>query len=223
MKGRNMDFATVAHDLRTPLNAMLGHTQLLGVESLSDTARRRLAIIELQIRRMTRLIDSCMAQSDLQVRVTLIDLNATIQAVIAELDVLLRQRDVQVVWSGAESLPPVAGDRDALHRVLVNVMINATESMPAGGAIHIGARAEQTGAAPLTAVEIEIADTGTGIPADMIPRVFEPGFTTKHSAHTSGLGLAICREIVQAHGGRIELSSEPGRGTTVRLSLPTGG
>jgi signal transduction histidine kinase len=217
-----MDFATVAHDLRTPLNAMLGHTQLLGIESLSDTARRRLAVIEAQIRRMTRLIDSCMAQSDLPMGVTLVDLNATIQTVIAELDVWLRQRDVRVVLSGGELLPPVTGDLDALHRVLVNVMINAAESMPAGGAIGIRARTEQTGTASVTAVELEIADTGIGIPAELIPRVFDHGFTTKHTAQTSGLGLAICREIVQAHGGRIALSSEQGRGTTVRLTLPTG-
>jgi signal transduction histidine kinase len=216
-----MDFATVAHDLRTPLNAMLGHTRLLGIESLSDSARLRLAVIEAQIRRMTRLIDT-MAQSDLRIGVTLVDLNATIQAVIAELDVLLRQRDVRVVVGAGEPLPPVAGDRDALHRVLVNVMINAAESMPAGGAIGIRARAEPMDTAPATAVEIEIADTGIGIPAELIPRVFDHGFTTKRAAQTSGLGLAICREIVRAHGGRIALSSEQGRGTTVRLSLPTG-
>ena len=114
----------------------------------------------------------------------------------------------------------MAGDRDALHRVLVNVMINAAESMPAGGLILIRARTEQMGTASATAAEIEIADTGTGIPAELIPRVFEHGFTTKHSVQGSGLGLAICHEIVHAHGGRIELSSEQGKGTTVRLSLP---
>jgi len=102
-----MDFAAVAHDLRTPLNAMLGHTHLLGVESLSDTGRRRVAIIESQIRRMSRLIDSCMAQSAVQTAVTLVDLNATIRTVIAELDVLLRQRDVRIVLSSVEPLPPV--------------------------------------------------------------------------------------------------------------------
>ena len=99
-----MDFATVAHELRTPLNFMLGYTRLLGIESLSDTARGRLAMIEAQIRRMTRLLDSCMAQSGVPTHVTLVDLNATIHTVVAELDVLLRQRDVRVVLSGGESL-----------------------------------------------------------------------------------------------------------------------
>jgi two-component system, NtrC family, sensor kinase len=217
-----MDFAAVAHDLRTPLNAMLGHTHLLGVESLSDTARRRVAIIESQIRRMSRLIDRCMAQSALQTDVTRVDLNATIRTVIAELDVLLRQRDVRIMLSSVEPLPPVPGDRDALHRVLVNVIVNAAESMPAGGLILIRTRTAQMGPASATAAEIEIADTGAGIPAELIPRVFDHGFTTKHSARERGFGLAICQEIFQAHGGRIELSSEQGKGTTARLTLPTG-
>ena len=65
-----------------------------------------------------------------------------------------------------------------------------------------------------------MTDTGSGIPAELIPSVFEAGFTTKRSGQGSGLGLGICREIIQMHGGRIDLFSEQGKGTTVRLPLP---
>ena len=216
-----MDFGSVAHDLRTPLHAMLGHTQLLGIEELSEAARLRLAIIEGQIRRMSRLID-CMEQSDRPLHLTRVDLPTTIQAVIAELDVMLRERDVRVVFRARERLPPVAGDPDAIHRLLVNIMINAAESMPGGGRILISARAQPMETTSSSAVHIELADTGTGIPAELLERVFEQGFTTKNGGAKSGLGLAICREIVEKHGGRIDLSSKSGRGTTVRVSLPIG-
>ena len=73
---------------------------------------------------------------------------------------------------------------------------------------------------PVTTVYVEIRDSGSGIPVDVIPTVFEDGFTTKRNGEVHGLGLGICREIVQKHGGRIELSSEPGKGTTVCLWLP---
>jgi signal transduction histidine kinase len=79
-----MDFNIVAHDLRTPLNAMLGHTQLLAVEQLSAAGRRRLEIIETQIRRMATLIDSCTRSSSCPTRVALVDLNVTLRSVIAE-------------------------------------------------------------------------------------------------------------------------------------------
>ena len=73
---------------------------------------------------------------------------------------------------------------------------------------------------PVTTVHVEFSDSGSGIPVDVIPRVFDDGFTTKRNGEGHGLGLGICREIVQRHGGRIELSSELGKGTTVSLSLP---
>jgi signal transduction histidine kinase len=216
-----MDFTAVAHDLRTPLNAMLGHTRLLAIEGLSDPGRRRLAIIEAQIHRMATLIDSYMPHPAVAPRSAQVDLKTELRAVVAELDPMLQQRGIQVVMAGAAPLPPVAGDTDALHRVLVNLMANAADAMPDGGRILIRARAPQVAVASGTAVTIDIIDSGTGIPLDIVGHVFEPGFTTKAPGQGTGLGLAICREIVHDHGGLIELSSEPGAGTTVRLCLPT--
>ena len=214
-----MDFDTVAHDLRTPLHVMLALMQLLAGESLSDPGRRRLDMAETQIRRMVRLIDSYRPQPNGPASVTLVDLSAMIRDVMDELEVILERRGIEVALSLHTPLPTVRGDRDALHRVLVNVLVNAADSISGGGRIVVRARPAQLSSVFVSAVQIEITDTGAGIPAELIPRVFEQGFTTKRTGH--GLGLGICREIVEIHGGYMELASEQGKGTTVRLSLPT--
>jgi signal transduction histidine kinase len=212
-----MDLTNLTHDLRTPLNAALGQMQLLLTEDLTDTVRKRLAIIESQILRMTRLVENCV--TDLAMRAEPVDLNFTLSSVITELEVLLRRREVRVVFNRGDA-PPVAGDSDALHRVFVNILTNALESMPEGGLIAVGVRTHGIRNTVATFAEIEIADTGIGIAPDLIPRVFDHGFTTKNSSRLRGHGLAICRQIVQAHGGRLELFSEQHIGTSVRILLP---
>jgi signal transduction histidine kinase len=215
-----MDFTAVAHDLRAPLSAMLGHTRLLTFERLSDAGRHRLDIIEAQIHRMVALLDGSMPQTSHARPAELVDINITIRNVLAELEVMLKRSGVQIALNDEPSLPPVVGDGDALHRVLENLIVNAVDSMPYGGRISVRARMTEIPVAPVGSVAVEVVDTGSGIPSELVDRVFERGFTTKGPGAGSGLGLAICREIVQAHGGRIELSSEPGRGTTVRISVP---
>ena len=216
------DVTAVVHDLRTPLNVLLGHTQLLALENLTAAGRRRLDIIEAQVRHIAMLIDSCTPQQSRPVHAAFVDVDLMIREVVAELDMMLRQRAVQILVSEQAPLPRVIGDREALHRVLVNLMVNAADSMPGGGRISISARTARFPVASVSGVAIEIADTGGGIPPELASHVFDRGFTTKPPGRGAGLGLAICREIVQAHGGRIELSSEEGRGTTARLSLPIG-
>jgi signal transduction histidine kinase len=216
-----MDFAAVAHDLRTPLNVVLAYVRLLDAEHVSELGRHRLRVIETQIRRMTRLLDTCVVKAD-GPRLTPIDLSAAIRNVAAELEVVLQQRQIDIELDVDESLPPMWGDADALHRVLLNVFVNAVDAISGSGRIIVSARCDQARITGEPAVQIEVTDTGTGIPADLIACVFERGFTTKRPGHGSGLGLGICREIIHMHGGRMELSSEQGKGTTVRLSLPIG-
>ena len=216
-----MDFAAVAHDLRTPLNVVLAYVRMLSAEHVSDLGRRRLDIIETQVRRMMRLLDTCLARTD-GPRVTLIDLNTAIRNVAAELDAILQQRQIEIELDVDEPLPPMWGDADALHRVLLNVLVNSADAISASGRIRVSARCAQAWSTQEPAVQIEVTDTGAGIPADLIPCVFDRGFTTKRPGHGSGLGLGICRDIIHMHGGRMELLSEQGKGTTVRLSLPIG-
>jgi signal transduction histidine kinase len=213
-----MDFAAVAHDLRGPLNAMLGHMQLLATEDVSDRGRHRLQVIEAQIHRMVTLLESCTPTPERPRRVGLVDLTATIRNVIAELEGTCERRRIRVTVSGEQFRPSVAGEANELHRVLMNLFTNAADAMPNGGRIVVRVRERRTTPAPTA--DISVSDSGTGIPPEVIPRIFQRGFTTKPPGQGTGLGLAICQEIVRAHGGAIDLRSSVGRGTTVRVRLP---
>jgi signal transduction histidine kinase len=126
--------------------------------------------------------------------------------------------DVQVQL--AEGLPLIQGDQHQLMQLFTNLLINAYEAMGGQGRVVIsGERVRvEDGAEGRAAILVEVADDGPGIPPDVSEKVFEPFFTTKPQG--SGLGLAIVRKIVDAHDGRLDLRTMPGRGTTIRLTLP---
>ncbi|HET9300266.1 MAG TPA: ATP-binding protein [Candidatus Polarisedimenticolaceae bacterium] len=137
------------------------------------------------------------------------------QAVESTLGVLrdgLDRMGITVAVALEEPLPPVAGSLSELEQVLLNLLTNAREAMPAGGRIDLRARPVAGG------LEIAIADTGIGIPPELLARVQEPFFTTKERG--SGLGLAICRSVVWSMGGKLYIESAPGQGTSVRIFLP---
>ena len=129
---------------------------------------------------------------------------------------------VEVHVSSENALPPLAIGDDVLSRVLVNLVKNASEAMPAGGAVHILARRALSQTAP--AVLVHISDNGPGIPAHALGQVFEPGFSSKraisNAAEPCGLGLAIVRELVESAGGTVRVASTRRRGTTFELKLP---
>ncbi|HYG69161.1 MAG TPA: ATP-binding protein, partial [Anaeromyxobacteraceae bacterium] len=111
-----------------------------------------------------------------------------------------------------DGLPAVAADRDQLLQVLLNLVRNGLDAMPRGGTLRLAARRDGAD------VAFAVADTGTGIAAADLPRVFEPYFTTKEGG--TGLGLAIAQRIAEEHGGRLEVESTPGTGTTFTLRVP---
>ena len=116
-------------------------------------------------------------------------------------------------------VPDIFADRQQLRQVFLNLFTNAADAMPRGGRLVPRVRpGELHPARP--AVVIEVADTGVGIPAEHVSRVTEPFFTTKEDGKGTGLGLAICRRIVQDHHGTLDIESEVGKGTTVRVTLP---
>ena len=218
-----MDFTAVAHDLRTPLNVILGHMQMLRIEQLSETVSRRLDKIETEVRRAFTLLDGCVTSANRLATPSSIDVGTTIRNAVAELEVVLQRRHIQTRLNVDASLPSISGDGDALHRVLVNLIVNAADAVAANGRITVRARTRSMRRPAGAGVQVDVSDTGSGMPPELIARVFDYGFTTKPSGQGSGLGLWICREIVHLHGGRIDVWSEPGRGTTVRLILPASG
>jgi signal transduction histidine kinase len=114
----------------------------------------------------------------------------------------------------AEPLPFVFGDAVRLELALLNLVNNAVDAMPQGGSLTI------VGEARGSDLHVEIRDTGSGIPAELLPRIFEPWITTKPASQGTGLGLSIARDVITGHGGRIDVESTPGVGTTFTIDLP---
>ena len=101
---------------------------------------------------------------------------------------------------------------------LLNLLTNASDAMPKGGRLTV--RAKSSSLAGADAAQIDFADTGEGIPAEHLEKIWDPFFTTKPEGRGTGLGLAICRRIVEEHGGAISIASNPGEGTSVQIKLP---
>ena len=211
---------TIAHELGTPLNSVLGYTQLLAQEKLSEGARRRLSVIETQVQRMGGIIQHYLSHTRGSPRKNQVRVHELVRDTLVLLDPILQQQGVHVTTSLAESLPILWGDEASLQRVLINVLDNAVNATQPGGQLEIAARASASSDAKGAGIIIEITDTGTGIAPELLPKIFDLFVTTKPSGKGTGLGLVVCQEIVKAHGGTIDIKSEIGQGTCVRIFLP---
>jgi signal transduction histidine kinase len=138
-----------------------------------------------------------------------------------------KRGEVAVTIEVPDGLPPIQGDRHQLTQVFANLLTNAYEALEGRGTITLSATLAKTsdegalapdGYTAVPTIVVEVADTGPGVAADVADKIFNPFFTTKPQG--SGLGLAIVRKIVDAHEGRIDVSSVPDRGTTFRVTLP---
>jgi signal transduction histidine kinase len=215
--------ATLAHELGTPLNSILGYTQLLARENLSEPIRRRLGTIEAQVRRMTDTLHYYLARTrGAPQAYQAVDVNALVRDTLMLLEPSFHQRRVQVVPVLTEVLPPLQADGSSLQRVLINLLNNAVDALEAGGTVTVTTREAGPPEIPQPSIVLEVTDTGPGIAPEILPKMFSLFATTKSPEKGSGLGLAISQEIVQAHGGIITITSRRGEGTCVRVFLPIG-
>jgi C4-dicarboxylate-specific signal transduction histidine kinase len=212
---------TIAHDLGTPLNSVLGYTQLLAQENLSERARRRLAIVETQIHRMGEIIQRYLAHTRGLPTRNKMNINDLIRDTLTMLQPIFQQRGVEVAAALAKDLPVVHGDGNSIQRVLINLLDNAVDACVKKGAVRITTLESPPSANRPAGVTIEIADSGSGIPVEMLPKIFDLFVTTKPPGEGTGLGLVICQEIIKAHGGVINIASQVGQGTTVSIYLPS--
>lgn len=211
--------AGVAHEVNTPLTGISSYTQLL-LEQLPDGSpeRRMLEKIETQAFRAARIVNGLLHLSrsapvdDAERRI--VDLNAVVGDVMALLEPQLEKARIRVRSDLQPGALPVLGFESKLQQVFLNLFINARDAMPRGGWLSVTTRGEGVDAV------VEVADTGTGIPPDVLERIYDPFFTTKPMGQGTGLGLAITYGIVREHEAAIHCQSAPGQGTrfTVRFT-----
>jgi len=213
--------ASVAHELNNPLA-----TVSLRVESLlaqvpeHDSKRRALEVIEQEIERMGHLVANLLQFSRRsQPQISRVDVREEITSTLDLIAHHLRNRRISVVREFAPDVPMMHADRELLRQLFLNLFTNASDAMPQGGTltVHVVAGVLESGA---PAVVMEFVDTGVGIAPDDLPKVLEPFFTTKPEGKGTGLGLPICRRIVQEHHGTFNIVSDVGQGTTVHIVLP---
>ncbi len=206
----------VAHDFNNLLQAMFTQTQLM--QSLAhepDGVRAAAHELEQQIGRGAWLTRQLLVFSRREtVKPERIDLNAGVRDAAQMLQRLV-PANIALEIDPADRGLPVEADRGQLHQVLVNLTLNAVHAMPDGGRLVV-----RTGAGDESEVWLEVSDTGLGIPEAIRERIFEPFFTTKEMGKGTGLGLSVVHGIVTGCGGRIEVESEVGKGSTFRVILP---
>lgn len=218
----------IAHDLNNVLAPIMLSIEVLKQELGSETQREVLDTIEASARRGADMVRRVLSYArGVEGERVILSLPSVMQDVLK----LVSDRvlaNVEIVTSLPEHLWTLAGDSTQMQQVLLNLLLNARDAMPGGGTITIDARNVELGAAditepdvaPGTYVQIEVRDTGHGIPSEHLDRIFDPFFTTKGIGEGSGLGLSTTHAIVRSHGGFLHVESAVGVGTSFRVSLP---
>jgi len=211
--------AEVAHEVGTPLHSVMGHLELLREDlpsaAVSETIERRLRVIESQLGRLREIIDRLLDLTRRSPQPAVpVDVNGLVQETVELVRPAVGAARLDLSVEADPGLPRLLAQRSELQQVVLNLLTNALDATPPGGAIRVATRARGD------EVEVEVTDTGCGIAAPELKRVFEPFVTTKDPERGTGLGLFICAQIVHDHGGRIDVASEEGRGSTFRVVLP---
>ena len=208
--------AGVAHEVNTPLTGISSFTQMLLERSEPDDPRTQLLEkIERQTFRAAKIVNSLLnlaRPADGEARP--VDVSAIIGDVLSLLEHQFKSSRIQVRRELAAPAPIVRGVEYKLQQVFLNLFLNARDAMPKGGWLTVSAKVEGQEAI------IELSDTGIGIPAEHLARIYDPFFTTKAEGRGTGLGLSVTYGIVQEHGGILSCESAPGQGTRFRLVLP---
>ena len=222
------EFVSVAsHELKTPINVIIGYTQLLREElygPLTDKQQKVAEVLEMQSRTLARLVNQLLDVTRFEagagkLEIRPIELAGMLHQLEHSFQVLADQRGVRFNVVAHDGLPvTVHWDPDRINEVLGNLLSNAFKFTERGGEVQLVVMAHDG------SVQMEVRDTGAGIPAEQLPRIFEKFFQADNqgaASHAgSGLGLAIARTIVEAHGGQISCDSTPGVGTTFTIVLP---
>jgi len=207
--------AGIAHEIGTPLAVIRGLAEQV-LRKLEGAAAEDLRVVIKHIDQIAKTIRQLLDFSRTQaIEQRAVGLDAVVRRAVELLQWKLEAKSLRVEIAVAPDLPALAADPDQLEQVLVNLLLNACDASANGGLIRVAARAKDA-----ELVAIEIADQGHGIAPEHLHSVFDPFFTTKKRGEGTGLGLSIVSSIVRNHGGKIDLASIHGKGTTVAVVWP---
>jgi len=208
--------AGVAHEVNTPLAVISNYAQMLSKQTPSSDQRSALVEkIVKQTFRASEIISNLLNFSRTgPAEFSRVDLNRTLADTLALAEPHLSSSRVNIETALEEALPPIHGDAGKLQQVFLNLIFNARDAMPQGGRLRLRTARQNS------RVQVEVADSGVGIPAENLGKIYDPFFTTKATGRGTGLGLAVTYGIVQEHNGSIHVSSRVGEGTTFVLEFP---
>ena len=220
---KNAFFANVSHELRTPLMLIIASIDSVQEQNLGDLKiGQQIQIGRRNGLRLLRLVDDLLELSKLEsdtvkLRYSAFDIGAFVEELAAQTRALAERKGISVVVNMA-ACGLLTADHHQIERVVLNLMANAIKFTGVGGIVTASLCAQEDG------VRVEISDTGEGIASDALPRIFERFYqanpTTKAKRGGVGIGLSLCKHIVELHGGRIDVRSQVGRGTTVGFWIP---
>lgn len=223
--------AGVAHELNNPLVGILGFAQFM-LEKFRKTElniedfqgfQKYIESIEREAGRCKDIVENLLkfSRRPAEVKLVPMDIAGALEETLSIIDYQLKLNNVNLIMDIKPGLAQVMGISNQLQQVFTNLILNAQQAMPEGGALKISAQniLDEKTKTPLK-VKIEFQDTGCGIPPENLPHIFEPFFTTKHKEKGTGLGLTISYQIIQDHKGAMEVTSEAGIGTTMGITLP---
>lgn len=212
--------AGLSHELNNPLGIIVGYVQgLLRRMPENATGRESLAAVERQALRCAHLVRSLLdfSRSKPATREAT-QLKPLVERVLELAAGHARRRRVELSSMARGTIPDVTVCPQEIESALLNLVSNAIDATSAGGSATVMVTPSTRGEHP--GVEINVTDTGTGVPASVLSRIFDPFFTTKPVGEGTGIGLALTRQVIEGHGGRIEVRTAEGVGTTMRLWLP---
>ncbi len=214
--------ANVSHELKTPIAAIRAHLENL-LDGVQQPDPYTLQVMLAQTERLSRLIEQLLELSrlesgELPLQREEMPLAPLVSEVLSEIEVARSDRGVAIDSEMPQDLPPVDADRERVHQVLFNLLDNAVRFTQAGGAVTVSAHRSNG------SVQVQVADTGVGIPPEHLPRLFERFYRADPARSRedggTGIGLAIARSVVEAHGGHIHAESELGKGSVFSFDLP---